>query len=156
MADKIKKGNIAVLGAGIIGINCAISLQERGYQVTLIDKQAPGEGCSKGNAGHFATEQVFPLAEFSVLWQLPKMLLDPLGPVAISPKYMLKAIPWFVRFIGNMLASKRTKNTKILRELNEKALDCYRTLLPKANAEHLFINKGSLLVFENTLCPYTS
>ncbi len=75
---------VAVIGAGIIGVNCALELQMRGYQVTLIDKQGIGEGCSKANAGHFATEQVFPLAEPSLLLQLPKMLLDPLGPASLS------------------------------------------------------------------------
>ena len=68
---------VAVIGAGIIGVNCALALQTEGYQVTLIDKQGIGEGCSKANAGHFASEQVFPLAEPSLLMQLPKMLFDP-------------------------------------------------------------------------------
>lgn len=142
--------DIAVVGAGIIGINCAITLAKRGYNVTLIDKGAPGEGCSKGNAGHFATEQVFPLAEFSVLWQLPKMLLSPLGPVAISPRYFPKAIPWFLRFINNMFSNKRHKNTHALRQLNEKALPAYRRLLAESEGQHLLVDKGSLLVFEQT------
>lgn len=144
------KGTVGIIGAGIVGINCALALQNRGFDVTLIDREKPGEGCSKGNAGHFATEQVFPLAEFSVLWQLPKMMIDPLGPVAISPAYFPKAIPWFLRFIANMFASNRTKNTKALRGLNELAIDAYRPILAQANAEYLFVEQGSLLVFEST------
>lgn len=150
MNNNHHKKHIGVIGAGIIGINCAVELQSRGYQVTLIDKGGIGEGCSKGNAGHFATEQVFPLAEFSLLWQLPKMLLDPLGPVALSPKYFPKALPWFIKFITNMLSTKRTKNMNALKALNKHAIDYYRPLLKQANAEHLLIDNGSLLVFENT------
>lgn len=150
MKEVTNKKNVAVLGAGIIGINCAIELQSRGYNVTLIDKEAIGEGCSMGNAGHFATEQVFPLAEASLLWQLPKMLLDPLGPVALSPKHFPKAIPWFLKFIANMFQSKRNKNTQALKALNKHAIDYYRPLLKLADAEYLFTEKGSLLVFENT------
>lgn len=141
---------VAVIGAGIIGINCAIAMQNKGYQVTLIDKGAPGEQCSKGNAGHFATEQVFPLAEFSVLWQLPKMLINPLGPVAISPMYFPKAIPWFCRFIINMFANKRTKNTQAIKQLNELAIGAYQELLQASGGEHLMVKEGSLLVFEST------
>lgn len=141
---------VAVIGAGIIGINCAIALQNKGFNVTLIDKASPGEQCSKGNAGHFATEQVFPLAEFSVLWQLPKMLLNPLGPVAISPTYFPKAIPWFFRFIFNMFASKRVKNTLALKQINELAITAYQELLNESDGQHLLVKKGSLLVFENT------
>lgn len=145
-----KNKHIAVIGAGIIGINCAIELLQRGYQVTLIDKNDVAEGCSKQNAGHFATEQVFPLANKSLLWQLPKMLLDPLGPVSLSPKHVISALPWFIKFIANMSSSKRYKNTQALKNLNAKAIDYYKPLLEKADSNHLFIEKGSLLVFEQT------
>ena len=141
---------VAVVGAGIVGINCALALQMQGYQVTLIDKEDIGAGCSKGNAGHFATEQVFPLAEPGLLPQLPKMLLDPLGPVALSPKHFVKAIPWFLQFFNNMRTSKRAKNTQALQSLNKQAIEYYKPLLEAANAEHLLVCNGSLLVFENT------
>jgi D-amino-acid dehydrogenase len=150
MNEVNNKKHIAVIGAGIIGINCAAELQSRGYQVTLIDKSAAGEGCSKANAGHFATEQVFPLAEASILLQLPKMLLNPLGPVALSPKHFFKALPWFIKFIANMFQSKRDKNIEALKNINKHAIDYYKPLLKAAEAEHLLIEKGSLLVYENT------
>ena len=144
-----KGKKVAVLGAGIIGINCALELQSLGFQVSLIDKAGIGEGCSKRNAGHFATEQVFPLAEASLLWQLPKMLFDPLGPMALSPSYFPKALPWFLKFVANMLTSKKTKNTAALKTLNKYAIDYYKPLLRAAKAEHLITSKGSLLVFES-------
>ena len=146
--DNSKK-NIAVIGAGIIGINCALELQSLGFQVTLIDKTGIGEGCSKANAGHFATEQVFPLAELNLLWQLPKLLLDPLGPVSLSASYFPKALPWFGRFIINMMASKRAKNSTALKTLNKNAINYYKPLLKEAKAENLLTLKGSLLVFES-------
>lgn len=141
---------IAVIGAGIVGVNCAAELQSLGFSVTLIDKDAIGEGCSKGNAGHFATEQVFPLAEASLLWQLPKLLLDPLGPVRLSPRYIPKAIPWFFKFIANMSTTKRAKNSAALKTLNKNAISYYKTLFRYADCEHLLTSKGSLLVFEET------
>lgn len=142
------KATVAVIGAGIIGINCALELQSLGYQVTLLDKEGIGLGCSKGNAGHFATEQVFPLAESSLLWQMPKLLLDPLGPVSLSAKHFMKAIPWFMQFFNNMRPSLRDKNTIAIRSLNKNAIAHYQTLLKTVNAEHLITLQGSLLVFE--------
>jgi len=144
------KGSIAVIGAGIIGINCALSLQSQGFQVTLIDKEGVAAGCSRGNAGHFATEQVFPLAEVNLLWQLPRLLLDPLGPVTLSPWYFPKAMPWFLRFIANMPTKIRNKNSDAIKSLNKNAIDCYLPLLKEAQAEQLLIKNGSLLVYENT------
>ena len=43
---------VAIVGAGIIGTTIALVLQRRGYQVTLIDKNEPGMGCSYGNGGN--------------------------------------------------------------------------------------------------------
>ena len=143
-----KQQTVAVIGAGIIGINCALELQSLGYQVTLLDKEGIGLGCSKANAGHFATEQVFPLAESSLLWQMPKLLLDPLGPVALSAKHFITAIPWFIQFFNNMRPSLRDKNKEALQALNKDAISHYTALLKSAEAEHLISLNGSLLVFE--------
>ncbi len=143
-----KQQTVAVIGAGVIGVNCALELQNLGYQVTLIDKDGIGLGCSKGNAGHFATEQVFPLAESSLIWQMPKLLLDPLGPVSLSAKHFVKAIPWFMQFFNNMRAKLRDKNTLALQALNKNAITHFKSVLKAANAEHLLTQNGSLLVFE--------
>jgi D-amino-acid dehydrogenase len=148
--DQKNTKHIAVIGAGIVGINCALSLQSLGYQVTLLDKEGIGAGCSQRNAGHFATEQVFPLAEASLLWQLPKLLLDPLGPMALSPTYFPKALPWFLRFMANMPSKIRNNNCEAIKTLNKNAIDYYKPLLKEANAEHLLTTNGSLLVFEET------
>jgi hypothetical protein len=63
--------------------------------VVLIDQQAPGMGASYGNAGHLATEQVFPIADLSILKRLPAMLMDPMGPLRLDWKYLPSALPWF-------------------------------------------------------------
>jgi glycine/D-amino acid oxidase-like deaminating enzyme len=36
-----------VIGAGMIGVCCALFLQRDGYSVTLIDRQGPGEGAAR-------------------------------------------------------------------------------------------------------------
>ncbi|WP_448211335.1 NAD(P)/FAD-dependent oxidoreductase [Colwellia sp. MEBiC06753] len=142
--------HIAVLGAGIIGINCAIALQKKGYRVTVIDKDGTAQGCSKGNAGHFATEQVFPLAHASMLPQVPKMLLDPLGPISIKTQHLLKSLPWFAKFVINMMPKQAHRTHLALKALNQHALDCYQTLVEEAQCQHLLTLKGSLLTFEQT------
>lgn len=49
-----------VLGAGIVGVSTALALQERGRQVVLLDRKAPGQETSYGNAGIIQTEAVEP------------------------------------------------------------------------------------------------
>ena len=43
--------DVLVLGAGIIGVCVALHLQKRGKSVLLVDRRAPGEETSYGNAG---------------------------------------------------------------------------------------------------------
>ena len=64
---KPNQADIVVVGAGIIGVACALQLARQGRQVLVVDAQAPGMGASYGNAGHLATEQVFPIADLSIL-----------------------------------------------------------------------------------------
>lgn len=150
MKNKQLNHKVAVVGAGIIGVNCAYELQSLGFETTLFDPSGVGEQCSKGNAGHFATEQVFPLADPKLLPQLPSMLFNSQGPFSLSAAHLPKALPWFIKFLSNMLAKKRNENINALKLINKEAIKCYQQLLSSINAEHLLTCNGSLLVFEQT------
>ena len=45
---------VAVIGAGVIGMCCALSLADRGVRVTLIERNIPGRGASWASAGMLA------------------------------------------------------------------------------------------------------
>src|SRR5690606_9107311 len=49
-----------VLGAGIVGTSVALHLARRGMSVALVDRAAPGEQTSFGNAGIIEGNTVFP------------------------------------------------------------------------------------------------
>ncbi|WP_394147760.1 NAD(P)/FAD-dependent oxidoreductase [Shewanella atlantica] len=148
MNNTNRLGTLTVVGAGIVGLSVALQLQREGFTVTVIDKEGAGSGASKGNAGHFATEQVFPLADPAMLPKLPGMLLDPLGPFRIQPRYFLKALPWFMRFLRNMLPARRAHNSAAIKALNQGAIDAVKSLTAFCDCEHLLTLNGSLLVFE--------
>lgn len=146
---KSLQGDVAVLGAGIVGVCCALALQKQGHKVTLIDKDGIGEGCSKGNAGHFATEQILPLATPGLLWKIPKMLLDPLGPVAIRWSYLHKIAPWLIRFMLNTRSGPFSQGVDALSQLNQAALPAWLRLLTGLGEREQIKQQGSLLVFES-------
>jgi D-amino-acid dehydrogenase len=54
--------SILVLGAGMVGTCTALHLQQRGFEVTLVDRRAPGQETSFGNAGLIQSEAVEPYA----------------------------------------------------------------------------------------------
>jgi len=139
-----------VIGAGVIGLVTACRLQQQGQQVLLLDANGVGVGCSFGNAGHLATEQVFPLADPALLPKLPGFLLDPLGPLAIRPRYVWRALPFFCRFIQQMLPNARRANTAALTLLLNDAIAAWQRLAKDANCADLLCYQGSLLVFEQS------
>ncbi|KAF7769731.1 D-amino-acid dehydrogenase [Pseudoalteromonas citrea] len=142
--------NIAVIGAGIVGLCTAKKLQDQGFSVTLFDQQGIAQKCSKGNAGHFATEQVFPLAQASLLAKIPSMLFNKNGPLKIEWRYLHHALPWFWKFIANMRSAKLAANTQALKALNSSALLAYKSLLGGKDFADLITLNGSLLTFEDT------
>ena len=54
------QADVVVLGAGMIGVSTALQLQRRGRNVVLVDRRAPGEETSYGNAGLIQREAVEP------------------------------------------------------------------------------------------------
>jgi D-amino-acid dehydrogenase len=89
---------IAIVGAGIVGLAIAFHLQSEGHKVRLIERGGVAEGASYGNAGAFAFSDVLPLASPGILRKAPKWLLDPLGPLSVPPAYLPTIAPWLVRF----------------------------------------------------------
>ncbi|MBL8304794.1 MAG: FAD-dependent oxidoreductase, partial [Ideonella sp.] len=45
--------DVAIVGAGIIGVSAAFKLQEAGRNAVLIDRKGIAEETSRGNAGAF-------------------------------------------------------------------------------------------------------
>jgi len=140
--------SVAVIGGGVIGINTAYQLQKRGFQVTIFEPNGLGQGASFGNAGHFATEQIFSLADPALLPQLPKMLLDPLGPFRIKTSYFPRVLPWLIRFMGQMGKETRLKNSYAIERLNKQSIPSWQTLVEQLSCQHLMTCNGSLLTFE--------
>ena len=80
-----KNLTIGIIGAGIQGVCNALFLQKRGYQVTLFDKDEPGNlSASYGNAGHFSSYASIPLNRPDILTDIPAMLLSSSGPLALK------------------------------------------------------------------------
>jgi D-amino-acid dehydrogenase len=97
---------VAVVGAGVVGMATALSLQREGNRVTVFDPEPPGEACSSGNAGIIAPYAVVPVQTPGILWQVPGMLIDRASPLAVRWAHFPPLVPWLIRFA---LASGRSR-----------------------------------------------
>ncbi len=141
--------DVAVIGAGIIGTTIAERLQHEKKQVLLIDRELPGEGCSKGNAGHFATDIILPLANFNTLLTVPKLLLDPLGPLSIQWSYLPKLLPWLFRFSWAAMPHKTQHSIAALKTLNRPSIKRFQRLLERNGLTSLMTCHGALTICQS-------
>lgn len=90
--------DVIVLGAGIVGVSAALHLQQRGRNVVLVDRRAPGEETSFGNAGLIEASSVVPYG-FPRDW---RTVLRLLGNQSTELRYDLRSLPsyasWLARF----------------------------------------------------------
>lgn len=135
-----------VIGAGIVGVSCALHLQRAGYRVRVFDTQPPGLGASFGNAGSISTGSVVPMALPGMVRQVPKWLLDPQGPLAVRWRYLPKAAPWLLKWLQ---ASRRPVVDRAARAIAALVLTSvqeYRDTLDSGAFEALIVRRGQLLV----------
>jgi D-amino-acid dehydrogenase len=98
MSDAGAARDVTIIGAGIVGICIAARLAEAGCKVTVIDRSGICAETSSGNAAGLAFTEIVPMAHEGMIRQVPKWLLDPLGPLSIPPAYFPQLLPWLYRF----------------------------------------------------------
>ncbi|ASR34487.1 amino acid dehydrogenase [Prauserella marina] len=72
-----------VVGAGVLGLSTAWFLQERGVEVTVVDRAGVGAGASWGNAGWLSPALALPLNEPGVLRFGIRSLFDRAAPLHV-------------------------------------------------------------------------
>jgi len=138
---------IVVIGAGIIGVTSALNLLREGYQVTLLDRDKPGETCSFGNAGLLALSSFEPNVGIDALMSSPKWLLDPKGPLSINWRYFPKLLPWLLAFVQACFSKKIKSNAQALHGLTSSSLELYQQLAETAGCQNLVKKSDYLQVY---------
>jgi len=140
---------IAVIGGGIVGVSTAHFLQRDGHSVVLVERGAPGAGTSYGNAGAVAVGGVMPSGTPGLIWRVPKMLLDPCGPLALRWRYLPRIAPWLFAFLR---ASSPARVEAIARDraaLAAGAEEAWRSLIRGSAVEGLLRPHPWLEVYDS-------
>lgn len=138
--------NITVIGAGIIGIACASWLQRDGHAVTVLSSRGPGEDCSYGNSGLLSPSAVVPPALPGAWRNIPRWLLDPLGPLAIRWRYAPRLLPWLMGWLKASGEERARAVSRALAALHAPVFENYAPLLADAGATSLVQRTGQLYV----------
>ncbi len=114
--------HIAVVGAGIVGVSCALHLQRLGATVALIDRHEVGNpaAASYGNAGILARCAIVPVLTPGMLPKVPAMLLSRDAPLFMRWSYLPHLLPWLIPCIRS---SSRERVEYIVRNLTPLLFD---------------------------------
>ena len=138
---------VAVVGAGIVGASIAYALRKRGAEVTLIDRDEPGRGCSYGNSGAVSPASVAPLAMPGVLASVPRMLVDDESPLYLPLAYLPRALPWLVRFVASARPRAVEAAAAKLHAIHLGALDAHEAMTRELGVPQLFLRRGHLHLY---------
>lgn len=140
---------VAVVGAGIVGVCCALHLQRQGHVVTVLDPRAPGTATSFGNAGGIVTGSVVPNSTPALRRDMPRMLFNRDSAVWVRWQYSPKLAPWLWRFLREASDARVRKIARALHPLVSRAYDAHRELIALAGADGIVRPVGWLKLYQS-------
>lgn len=139
--------DVTILGAGIIGVCCALSVLERGLSVEIVDRLGPGEATSHGNAGVISPWSCVPQCLPGVWKGVPRWLLDPAGPVKVRWRDLPRVLPWTLAFFRNASPERVGRISAAMDLLVQGNVEAYRHHLRGTGREDLLIDSWYVNVF---------
>lgn len=106
---------VVVVGAGIVGLSTAWFLQERGVEVTVLDRGGVAAGSSWGNAGWISPALTIPLNKPDVLRAGVRSLFNPAAPLHIP----MRADVGLARFLMSFARHSRHASARRVVQANE-------------------------------------
>jgi D-amino-acid dehydrogenase len=93
---------VIVLGAGVIGVTSAWYLNQAGFDVTVIERQAqPAQETSFANAGQLSFGYAMPWAAPGIPLKALQWLFQEHAPLHISPDGSLRQWQWMMMMLAN-------------------------------------------------------
>jgi D-amino-acid dehydrogenase len=138
--------HVVVVGAGAIGLSVGLCCAERGWRVTVVERNGDErDGCSFGNAGIIVPSHFIPLAAPGAVAQALKWMVNPASPFYLKPRASWDLIAWGMKFWRASNAEHVRRTAPLLRDLNLASRACYEELAGVGNDFDL-VDAGTLML----------
>ena len=139
---------VIVLGAGVIGVNCAYQLARSGHEVTVLDRQpAAAMETSHANAGEVSPGYSAPWAGPGVPLKAIKWLLMQHRPLVLRPHLDWAMVWWCLGMLRNCTTARYERNKSRMVRLAEYSRDCLRELRAETGIRYDERMQGTLQLF---------
>ncbi len=119
---------VVVVGAGMVGLSTAWFLQERGVDVTVLDRTHVAAGSSWGNAGWLAPSLTTPLPEPGVLTYGVRAVLNASSPVYVPLRPQVALLRFLACFARHSTQRQWGTAMRAYAPINTLALDAFDDL----------------------------
>lgn len=119
---------VVIVGAGMVGLATAWFLQERGVDVTVVDRDGVAAGASWGNAGFLTPTLTLPLPEPAMLKAGVTGILKRSSPASISPRLDASLLKFLTGFAMHSTWTRWKAAMRVFNEVNPHALAAYDQL----------------------------
>ena len=147
--SSVPKPSVIVAGGGIVGLACAHSLVQSGYDVTVIDQGTIGGECSHGNCGYICPSHVAPLTEPGAFRVAFRSLFNPQSPFRVKPRLSPALLRWMMQFARRCTHKQVLSAGMHLQTILNASMAEYRALMATEQLACEWEEKGLLYVFEN-------
>jgi D-amino-acid dehydrogenase len=139
---------ILVIGAGVIGVASAWFLAERGFEVTVVDRQAePAAETSFANGGQISVSHAEPWANPSAPMKVLRWLLRGDAPLLFRPRADLRQWRWLAGFLRECTPARTRRNIEQLVGLGLYSRSKLRALREQTGIEYDGLSRGILHLY---------
>ena len=139
--------NVVIIGGGVIGLSVGYHCAQRGFSVTLIERNsAQRNGCSFGNAGMVVPSHFVPLAAPGMVALGLKWMWNPASPFYIKPRLDLDLFRWGMKFWRAANAEHVGRAAPLLRDLSLASRACFEEFAAQPGVDFGLVKKGLLML----------
>jgi D-amino-acid dehydrogenase len=139
-----QQADVAVLGAGMVGVSTALAARQRGLSVVIVDRREPGSETSYGNAGIISSGSILPLNTPALWKNLPKYLSNTHPALRWNIPWAIANAGWVIRFLAAASPSQTKPRAAALHGLIGASLKLHRDWIVQAGAGHRIRETGWL------------
>jgi D-lysine oxidase len=144
------KGDVLVLGAGMVGVSAALHLQKLGRDVILIDRnERAGEETSYGNAGIIECASVFPLMFPRDVKQIFQYALNRSPNSQYRLSELPDFLPWLVRYYLASTPARALHSAMSEWPLIQRSLVEHEALIAEAGVPELLRRTGWIKLYRS-------
>ncbi len=141
--------HVIIIGGGVIGGFTAYYLLDKGWSVTVIDKDRFGEGASKGNCGLIVPNHILPINSLDTIIKGLIWMFKKDAPLYVRPRYIPRMLPWFSQF-AYFSRPKSIQTSAIARHaLHQSSFDLFPEFIKTENIVCDWNLGGSLHVYKS-------